>query len=84
MLQKLNQQSQCSVERILCMSNKHIIGIIIHILITIFYTTIFSVIFLTNEDWVVIDMFAIIGFVGTTILMFLLSLFAVSLMRGKK
>ena len=66
------------------MSNKYIIGIIIHILITIFYTTIFSVIFLTNGDWVVIDMFAIIGFVGTTILMFLLSLFAVSLMRGKK
>jgi hypothetical protein len=29
-------------------------------------------------------MFAIIGFVVTTILMFLLSLFAVSLIRGKK
>ena len=84
MLQKLHQQSQCSVERILCMSKKHIIGIIIHILITIFYTTIFSVIFLTNVDWIVIDIFAIIGFVGTTILMFLLSIFAVSLMRGNK
>lgn len=66
------------------MSKKQVIGIIIHIFITIFYTTIFGVIFFTNGDWVVIDMFAIIGFAGTTLSMCLLSLFAISLMRGKK
>lgn len=66
------------------MNKKQLMGIIIHIFITIFYTTIFGIIFLTNGDWVVIDMFAIIGFAGTTLLMCLLSLFAVSLIRGKK
>lgn len=66
------------------MNKKQLIGIIIHIFITIFYTTIFCVIFLTNGGWVVIDMFAIIGFAGTTLLMCLLSLFAVSLIRGNK